>query len=129
MLCLEVSLNHKRLCLAGIANGVTNLGIMTVNPGPFEVAPTLRVDGVQGEGPFCESVEWVSQELALGDLVAFRLVEAENPDPPHPIPLEEQKRLDAEILGHAQEDYAELRGRLKELEARWGEHLVKSPDA
>ena len=126
MICLEVSRNGTRLCLAGLREGMCNLDIMVGNPP--HTPPTLYVGGIRGEEPI-ESVEWVREEIALGDVVSFRMVEAENPDLPHLTPPMAPGFAEACDLSWAQKQHEDLTDRLRELEARWGDQLGKSPDA
>lgn len=126
MICLEVSRNNQRLCLAGLEGGMCSLDI-GIGPPPLE--PTsLWVSAVRGDEPI-ESVEWVREHIAVGDLISIRVVEANNPDLPHLSPPVSSGFAEACDLAGAQQQYEELTGRLTELEARWGERLRRSPDA
>jgi hypothetical protein len=125
MICLEVSRDDKRLCLAGLEVGSWSLDLMLFNPS--EDAPTLYVAGATPEQ---DCVEWVRKELVIGETISFRLVEASEPDPPHPCPPPPADSFaEAVNLTFAQDEFNALNKRLRKLRDRWGEQLVESPDA
>jgi hypothetical protein len=82
MLCmraLEISLNSKRLCLAGIGNKATSSTIVTcIDDGRDGLG--LEIEGLIGPQ---EQVKWVSrQALGLGDVIQIRIVDTDQVDEP-----------------------------------------------
>ena len=90
MLCLEVSLNDRKYCLAGLGEkGAISTFVTCVRFGPDGAEPDLPVPPgsilltVSGITEDLKSVHWgdVLCHLKLGDEVGIKVVEAENPDP------------------------------------------------
>jgi hypothetical protein len=80
---LEVQLNGKKLCTAGIDQaGVLNAMVDVVWRKPkAEYAMHLRVGGMQGD----QHLRWAAAELAVGDEISVRIVEAPTIDTPSPV--------------------------------------------
>ena len=121
MICLEVDRNNKRLCTAGAATGGFNADLMWSSPADRSgnTVLSLYVGGVIGEN----SVEWVRENLSIGDLVSFRVVEAPEADPPRPSPPQDPEFIVACELELARDQHAELTRRLNALEEKWGLRL------
>ena len=116
MLCLEVTRNGERLCLAGLARGGIDLSVMVSNP--VFVPSTLYVGGVASEEPMF-AVEWLRDELPVGELISFRLVEADSPDSPRmstPVPDPVMESNDIRL---AREECRQWTDRMQALEKRW----------
>jgi hypothetical protein len=81
MLAFEISLNGKKLCVAGIGDhGVLVAGVDWVVKGE-EGDLFLSVSGLVS--PADEHVDWISQEqLKVDDEVRVRIVETTQPDEP-----------------------------------------------
>ena len=126
MLCLEVTRNGKRLCLAGLAHGGIDLNVMVSNPA---VHPsTLYVGGVACEEPMF-AVEWLRDDLAVGELISFCLVEADSPDAPRvstPVP---DPVMESDDIRLAREEYRQWTVRMQALEKRWGAALRETGGA
>ena len=98
MRAFEVSVNDKRLCVAGIGNdGVLNTMVDYVN-GSGRNELFLRVGGLIG--PTNEHVVWVRRRLKRGDEVRVRIVEATIAEPP-----KERQRRDPKQDLRAQKRY------------------------
>jgi len=86
MLALEVHINGKRRCLAGIANdGVVSAILSWVGRGnPERGLPkedmSIQVGGLDSERR--EHMDWLQQELAAGDDVRIRVVDVPKVDRP-----------------------------------------------
>jgi hypothetical protein len=81
MRALEVHLNGKRLCLAGIGDdGVLTASVVSVT-GRDRADQVLEVGGLVG--PTDENVSWTKgKALRLGDRIQIKLVEASAVDKP-----------------------------------------------
>jgi hypothetical protein len=86
MIAFEVSLNGKRVCLAGIGDdGVLGASVTAILP-PEEVPTPIwfNVGGLAND----EHVTWVESSshprkaLEVGDLVQIRIIESETADEP-----------------------------------------------
>src|SRR5262249_7253225 len=86
MLALEVYINGKRRCLAGIADdGVVSAILSWVGRGRSERGVpqedlTLRVGGLDSMRG--EHLDWLKQDLAAGDEVKIRVVDVRKVDRP-----------------------------------------------
>lgn len=91
MLCFEVEINREQICTTGIGE----FGYLTSalswrrsrkpNPSPVleERSAVLSVGGVIETEPDTDEVlEWVERDLAVGDEVTIRIVEAARSDEP-----------------------------------------------
>ena len=86
MICFEIFVNGKRICLAGVESGVLASNL-TSWQGPLEEGSTteresqlhLHVAGVT-DGKHFRWPEPNLTPLAVGDEVTFRVVEADTPD-------------------------------------------------
>ena len=109
MRIFEVSLNGKKLCAAGIGEGLLLADIahfVRQNPNPRD---SLRLDVGAVIGPPDQYPHWVGRQLKVGDVVEIRIVEGEkasrfrNTGPADPAALEKahQAKLerDAKRLG------------------------------
>jgi hypothetical protein len=92
MPCFEITLNGKRLCLAGTEAGVLSAIVTWVGGAPRSPRKggrtrageaDLRVGGLQSpEAHVHVHTEWVQRRLREGDRVSIRLVQEGTPDPP-----------------------------------------------
>lgn len=127
MICLEVTRNGSRLCTAGVADGLLTGDLMWGNHGAN--SPnwnlSLYVGGVTGE----TAIEWVRDELAAGDIVTFRVVEASQADPARPSALHDPDWSKAADLASAPQEHAVCTRRIHELEQQYGDRLVKERNA
>lgn len=105
MFVLEVSLNGRRLCTAGIADGIYDAYIQVIEgvrmPNGKLFPPSLRVHGLKD----FTNLTWADVEaLEPGDEVLIRVVEDDVPDEPRIKPRpdadaeEAQERLNYERL-------------------------------
>lgn len=124
MICLEVNRGGKRT-LAGLARGMWSLDVMVASP---KEHPTMLYVGGSIEGAE-GCVEWIREELSLGEQVSFRLLESSDPDPPQPSAPISPEFSEACDLMDAQLQFETLKNRLRDLKKRWGTQLVDSPDA
>lgn len=93
MLCLEVAVNGRHHCLAGVGEGSLSAFVSHVRlendpeagPGPTE-STFLTVSGFLS---YQTAVHWgnITDRLAVGDTVTIRIVEREQPDPHTVTPL------------------------------------------
>jgi hypothetical protein len=95
MLCYEVMLNGRRLCMAGVPDGVL-VGALTWTGNhstePPESRTNLRVGGISGDN----HVDWCLEPLSVGDEVVFRLSDSQTADSPtdlRPIDPVDARRL------------------------------------
>jgi len=85
MLCLDITVNGKQYCVAGVED-VEMLGACITYRGPGHIAdrdkPRLSVNGCSSD--FASDFHWGKQEcfLTIGDMVIIRVVEASAPDAP-----------------------------------------------
>jgi hypothetical protein len=125
MVCYEVLLNGKRLCVAGVSQGVL-VGALTWASRPAAADRPwhldLRVGGLSDEH---DHVDWALQELKIGDEVQFSVVECELPDPPIDVRPVQPAEAAARSLASARDYYRELNRRKAELEAEWGTRLIE----
>ena len=126
MICLEVVRNGKRLCLAGLPEGMWSLNLNVSNP--LLALPVLYVGGVNGEEPMV-AVEWVREALVVGESVTFQLLDAVAPDPPRSSEEVDPRTIADNDLIWARQQHRELKDRLEEFEAQWGARLGESGDA
>jgi hypothetical protein len=88
MICLEISLNGRRIYTAGVADGF--LGFNAVLRGPDTRRPDeptgvdgWSLSGFTDEQGFRENVTWAGiTELSETDVITMRIVRSEHPDPP-----------------------------------------------
>ena len=127
MICLEVTKNGNRLCTAGVADGLLSGDLMWGNHATDSPSWSLSlyVGGVTGE----TAIEWVRDNLAVGDIVTFRVVEAIQADPARPSTLHDPDWSSAADLAWARQQHVEFTRRLHELEQQYGDRLVKDRDA
>jgi hypothetical protein len=124
MICFEVTRNGKRLCTAGLKTGILSGDIMwgdhARDPAGWTVS--LYVGGVTDQ----TSVEWVREELAVGDSVCFKVVDAASADASRPNPPHDPEWRQSAELSLARHQYQELGRRMRELEQAWGERLSEA---
>ena len=88
---MEVHLNGKKLCTAGVgANAVSNTIVDVVNQGDDDWWMMVRVGGLEND----EFLLWARSELRVGDEIKIRVIE----DEPIDSPMERKTR--AEALGN-----------------------------
>jgi hypothetical protein len=91
MLVIEVSLNGRRLCAAGIPDGIYSASVDVTDlsmPNGELLPASLRVDGLKD----FTNLEWHSSpELAVGDEIVIRVLAADTADEPR-----RKARLDAD---------------------------------
>ena len=126
MLCLEVTRNNQRLCLAGSAQGSWDLSLMWSNPAFGST--TLYVGGVNTDEPMA-TVEWVREDLAIGEPITFRMVEADDPDTPQMSTLVPDPAMESNDIRVARNEYRQLIDRMQVLEKRWGMGVKEPQDA
>ena len=79
MLALEIYLNSERVCVAGIqGNGVVSAILSSITR-PEKSWSELDVGGLSHRN---EHVRWVDRELAVGDEVRIKVVDAASADEP-----------------------------------------------
>ena len=97
MKCFEVTINGKKVCTAGVGDDGVLTSIITFvkrNDSSEETADTqansdsasidLRVGGLANRGPgVTEQVEWLHQNLVVGDEITIKIVEASECDEPN----------------------------------------------
>jgi hypothetical protein len=127
LLCLEVTRNDRHLCIAGVPDGILSGDLMGGNSvaDPSQWSVTLYVGGVTGD----DAIEWVREELAVGDLVTFKLIEAAAADPARPSTLHDPEWQKTGDLAWARHQYAELTRQLGELRQQYGDQLLEHGDA
>jgi hypothetical protein len=80
MRAFEVSLNRKKLCLAGIGDDGVLTAIVHWVPRKGEGDLFLTVGGLIS--PVSEHVTWVRQDLSVVDEISVRIVETSSTDKP-----------------------------------------------
>jgi len=119
MTCFEVIINGKRVCIAGIGNDgvlVSAVTFVKQNKSAEETAETqenndkekldLRVGGMANrEGGAREQLEWLNQDLAVGDEITIRIIETSKCDEPN---SKEVTYIECSFCGKKQYDVAKL---------------------
>ena len=126
MICLDVQLNGRRVCTAGVGK----YGLVHVNAGWMHLPPAWRTGGrarkaggtvgVSGvhygpKPPGHENVSWFAEGFAMGDELVVRCIDAPVADEPaernvaREIPEDEQM----EMIRSSLSDYARRLRRLK----------------
>ena len=106
MICFEVNINGQKVCLAGVGdNGV--LSIMTTFFASSEMQKTdFRVGGsIKVDAETSQQMDWVHRELAVGDVLTVKIVEADNYDLPS---NQKTKYLQCSFCGKKQEEILNL---------------------
>jgi hypothetical protein len=86
MTAIEVHVNGKKQCIAGIArDGVVSAILSWVGRGnEYPELPredvSLRVGGLDSKRD--EHVDWLTREMGVGDEIVLRIVDVRKPDPP-----------------------------------------------
>ena len=126
MICLDVHLNGKKVCRAGVGR----YGIVHVNAGWSLSPPAWRgggrlrkANGMVSVGgvryaprpPAHENVLWLSDKFSPGDEVIVRCVEASSADPPSQRDVAEEISADEEMemIRSSLRSYARQLARLK----------------
>jgi hypothetical protein len=118
MRAFEISINGKKVCTAGIEEGVLSAILSLVMRAPEGESgekalegPKLEVGGLltQGEGAR-ENADWLSRDLTTGDEVTIRLVEVDSVDAPL-----RREALDTKAEEHRKREYYE------KLKAEYGD--------
>jgi len=101
VVCFEVFLNERRLCLAGVGEH----GLLSAFLSWHSLAPAERAPYQEGQGPHLglivnggggsragESLHWVEDvAIGVGNEVKIRIIEAETPDEPRRMTVREQR--------------------------------------
>jgi hypothetical protein len=94
MLCYQVSLNGRRVCLAGVGDRGVLTGILTwvkrerqdgaeaAHSGVAVEELTVYVGGLANHDEDPVDLEWLRKGLRVGDEVTFKIVDSETCDPP-----------------------------------------------
>ena len=97
MKCFEVTINGKKVCTAGVGDDGVLVGAVTflkrnnsseeagdAQPDNDSASLDVRVGGLANRGPgVTEQVEWLHQNLAVGDEITIKIVEAAECDEPN----------------------------------------------
>jgi hypothetical protein len=115
MICFEVYVNGKRVCLAGVGETGVLSGILTwVKRGPHQAHEdageddipdedvTLHVGGLGQHGKDALHLDWADEDLNVGDEVLLRIVERDKCDPP-----EDARTNIAELVEQGRREYYE----------------------
>jgi hypothetical protein len=81
MLCLEISINGKKMCVAGSKN-INQLQTI-ITQGIESITPYIAVNGVrQTDVNLFEYLEWLKQPLSVNDVITIQLLECEETTQP-----------------------------------------------
>ena len=84
MIAIEVHVNNKKLCTAGLSNGTVDATVYYTNRKAWQGGknPVLGfiLHGKESEPD--RHVEWTTPDLALGDEIVLRFVDASHVDGP-----------------------------------------------
>ena len=79
MICLEVSINGRRLCIAGSEGATVMASVLAADRSDV----TVRVTGGKPLEPEeLEFLHWMTAGLKVDDEVTVRVVRNDHPDPP-----------------------------------------------
>ena len=81
MRALEVSLNGKRICVAGVNNGVVTTYVNLVDHVSGEKNDFCAIDGTEGPAPGT-FYHWGHRSITVGDELTIRVVETDSVDAP-----------------------------------------------
>jgi hypothetical protein len=123
MICLEVTRNSEVVCIAGVQGGEMDGGVQwgSLAPGIAMPTPEMYVIGATDNRVF----HWLRAAVGIGDVVAFRVIDAAQPDPPaktESTDPEEPERIERRL---ARDQYARAKRLLKALEERWGSSVLE----
>jgi hypothetical protein len=123
MICLEVARNDEVVCTAGLEGGEMDGGVQwgSLAPGTAMPTPEMYVIGATSTRIF----HWLRTAINVGDVVAFRVINAPHPDPPartETTDPDEPERIDRRL---ARDQYARAKRLLTELERRWGSNIAE----
>lgn len=115
MLCIEVWLNGERLCTGGLEDFGTLWVDFHWHNTPeqrdgWRTNPALSMSGVLEKAPF-QSLSWLRRAVGIGDEITFKLIEAENFDPPTINELLRPDTIDQPIIKQYVADIEELQRR------------------
>lgn len=81
MICFEITLNGRRLCVAGVDDGVLSSHVSRTTAGKTgDRADEIRLEaGGLADG---EHLRWIDTLLSVGDEVTIRVIEANTLDVP-----------------------------------------------
>src|SRR6185369_12739065 len=96
MICLEISINGEKVCLAGVgATGVVSAHVTWTKRRTEHNSSEESQDKTTGENLFCmvgglahkdddhsSHLHWLYQKIRVGDEVTIRVINAETPDQP-----------------------------------------------
>jgi hypothetical protein len=119
MKCFEVTINGKRVCTAGIGDDGVLTGILSFvkrKDSPEGTADAegiqdsesleLRVGGLENRAPgVSEHLKWLNQNLAVGDEIVIRIIEASQCDEPI---SREEKRIQCSFCKKKQYEVVKL---------------------
>lgn len=117
MLCYELSINGKRVCLVGhekMEHIQSSVYYSTRMPNPhLSMSAKVQVSDV-----LAQDARWQSRPLKVGDEVCIRVVEADQPDPPQKLvsfgakldPTTGDEELFCSFCGASQQDVELIRG-------------------
>jgi hypothetical protein len=112
MICLDVSRNDAHRCLAGVSDGTVTGTVMCGT----HIEPDRWGIGFWATGVSADlSHEWVHEELSVGDVVTFRVVEVAEGDSPGPMAPDMPHHSKAMDLQEAREQYSMFRHWMREL--------------
>ena len=120
MICFDIQKNGKRLCLAGIDGHCVLSAHVTfvdvVDPGP-RPRRTLEVAAAGMESETKVHLNWVRSDIAVGDRIEIRVIDAESADPPtHRSGPVRPKELIKDNLGRIRARRKALLSELKDLD-------------
>src|SRR5579864_1020784 len=115
MICYEVYINGKKICVAGVGEMGVLSGILSwvkrkryeEDEGYDETITHIEelyvsVSGLANLGEESTHLDWLAEDLKVGDEVTFRIVERESCDPP-----ENSRTGMAELVEKARQEYHE----------------------
>ena len=92
MLCLEISINGKIICVAG-SNNINQLQA-TITQGIESITPYIAVNGVrQTDVNLFEYLEWLKQPVSVNDVVTIQFVECE--ESTRPVTIQQIDKTDS----------------------------------
>jgi hypothetical protein len=122
MICLEVARNDKLLCLAGVPGGEIDGGVQwgSLAPGASAPAPEVYVVGATHN----QILYWLREPVSVGDVIAFKVVDAAQSDPPSKAESTDSEQYERIQLRLARDQYLRAKRLLRKLEERWGPSVV-----
>jgi len=83
--CLGISVNGKRICTAGLEDGIVTAEVNTTEAGAAPVSgviAVLHVHGSSTETGLDELLSWGMHELTVGDSVEIKIISTDEFDEP-----------------------------------------------